>query len=427
MTGISLTAIEASFLELEHPGNPMNVSGVILLEGGEPITLDALHGRLAARIRRLPRFRERIAADLTRCVWMPESRVDLAAHIHRHRLHAPASLAHLFATCAQLHATPLSHEGPLWRIHLIDGVAGGRQAVMITTHHALGDGIAGVEIGDVLLDAQRGHRRMHSTPATRYGTAASRPPLSTLQALFGLVFTAAGGPIAVAGPFNGPVGAQRAFAGATLSMPAIRAVKAELGVSVDDVLVAAVAAGLRRYLLEVGYPEIPHALRAMIPVSTRVGSRDATMGNHVTSIFIDLPLDSGDLDRIARRVAAEKSVLRAMHAAEGASMLVEATGHLPPPVHGFVLGLAARLPFANLVLSDIPGAREPRTLLGRRAVACYPMMPLAPAIGLSIAAISSCDVMAVGVTVDPDLVPEPQKIASSIARVVAERFATVSS
>jgi diacylglycerol O-acyltransferase / wax synthase len=156
-------------------------------------------------------------------------------------------------------------------------------------------------------------------------------------------------------------------------------------------------------------------------VSTRARSDGATMGNHVTSIFIDLPLDTGDIDRIARRVCAEKSLLRTVHAADGATMLLEATGHLPAPVHGFVLGLAARLPFANLILSDIPGAREPRTLLGRRAVACYPMMPLTPAVGLSIAAISSCDVMAVGVTADPDLVPEPERIAASIGRVLLER------
>lgn len=417
--GASLTALEASFLELEHPGIPMNVSGIMVLEGGEPVTLEQLHGLLASRIRRLPKFRVRVAADLTHRVWMPEPRTDLASHLFRHVLHAPASIDRLFDVCAQVHAAPLSREGPLWEIHLVDGLAGRRQAVLVKTHHAIGDGLAGVEVGDVLLDPVQGGKRTHSASPTRYGTATSRT-LSTLRALLGLAFTAAGGPIAIPGPFNGPVGGRRAFAGRVLSMPTIRRIKTELGVSVDDVLVAAVATGLRRYLLDVRYPGVPHALRAMIPVSTRARSRSVTMGNHVTAIFIDLPLDSDDLEKVARRVSAEKAVLRVMHAADGATMLVEAAGLLPPPVHGFVLGLAARLPFANLVLSDIPGARDPRRLLGRDVVACYPMMPLTPAIGLSVAAISMSDVMAVGVTVDPDLVPEPRRIADSIAAMVAE-------
>jgi diacylglycerol O-acyltransferase len=423
MSGTSLTTLEASFLELEHPGNPMNVSGILVLDGGDDITVDRLRGLLAARMRRLPKFHERVAADLTHHVWIPEPHLDLASHVFAHRLHAPATMARMFDVCAQLHAAPLRRDGPLWEIHLVDGLADGRQAVVVKTHHAIADGLAGVEIGDVLLDPLPGHRRTRSLPATRYGNGSSRGALSTLRTLLGLAFTAASGPIAIRGPFNGPVGGRRAFAGELLSMPVMRRLKSELGVSVDDVLVAAVASGLRRYLLDVGYPGIPHALRAMIPVSTRARARGVTMGNHVTSIFIDLPLDSCDIDRIARRVSAEKAVLRAVHAAQAATMLIEATGLLPPPVHGFVLGLAARLPFANLVLSDIPGARDPRRLLGRRVVACYPMMPLTPAVGLSIAAISMGDVMALGVTVDPDLVPEPRLLAESIAGAVAGRAA----
>jgi diacylglycerol O-acyltransferase len=421
MSSPSLTTLEASFLELEHPGIPMNVSGILLLAGAEPITLDQLQRLLSSRIRRLPKFRERVAADLAHRVWMNEPHVDLAAHMFRHTLHAPASMTRLFDLCAQVHAAPLSREGPLWEIHLVDGLAGGRQAVVIKTHHAIGDGLAGVEIGDVLLDPAPGGRRVRSLSPTRYATGSPSRSLSTLRALVGLAFTAAGGPIAIPGPFNGPVGGRRAFAGALLAMPTIRRIKAELGVSVDDVLVAAVAAGLRRYLLDVRYPGVPHALRAMLPVSTRGRSRAVTMGNHVTSIFIDLPLDSDDIDAVARRISAEKAVLRTVHAADGATMLVEAAGLLPQPVHGFFLGLAARLPFANLVLSDIPGARDPRRLLGRDVVACYPMMPLTPAVGLSVAAISMSDVMAVGVTVDPDLVPEPRRIAESIAGVIAAR------
>jgi diacylglycerol O-acyltransferase / wax synthase len=419
--GAALTTLEASFLELEHPGIPMHVAGISILEGGEAVTLAGLHHLVASRIHRLPKFRQRVAADLTRRTWIPMTRVDLRSHLFHHRLHAPSTTARLFELAAEIHEAPLSREGPLWEMHLIDGLAGRRQALLIKTHHAITDGLAGVEMGDVLFDRAPGVARGRVVPPTRYGTGAAPSSLSALQALVGLAYTAVGGPIAIPGPFNGRVGSRRAFAGTVLPMRVIKAIKQELGVSVDDVLVATVAAGLRRYLHEVSYPGIPHALRAMIPVSTRTPSRRPTLGNQVTSIFLDLPLASADLDVVARRVAAEKAILHRMHAAAGATMLVEAAGRIPAPVHGFVLGLAAGLPFANLILSDIPGAPEPRYLLGRRITECYPMMPLTPLIGLSVAAISMGDGMAVGVTADPELVPEPERIARSIARVLAER------
>lgn len=100
-------------------------------------------------------------------------------------------------------------------------------------------------------------------------------------------------------------------------------------------------------------------------------------------------------------------------------MLIEAVGLLPPPVHALALDLAAHLPFAHLVLSDVPGPREPRYLLGRRIAACYPMLPLGPTLGLSIAAITLGEAMAIGVTADPGIVPQTDRIARSIAGALA--------
>jgi WS/DGAT/MGAT family acyltransferase len=228
----------------------------------------------------------------------------------------------------------------------------------------------------------------------------------------------------MASPFNAPVGPRRAFAMATLSMDKVRRVKEHLAVSVDDVLLATVATGLHQYFRRAGLAA-PNAMRAMVPASTRAPSKDAHGGNHVTSVFIDLPLDVGDLAACAHRIAISKAMLRTVHAGLGMSLLIEAAGRLPAPLHDVVVRIAGNLPVANLVLSDVPGPAEPRYFLGRRIVACYPMLPLPGAVGVSIAAISMGGTMGVGVTSDPNLLPDPARLARAIEHALDAFEATM--
>jgi diacylglycerol O-acyltransferase len=222
------------------------------------------------------------------------------------------------------------------------------------------------------------------------------------------------------GPFNGPVGAHRNFGMATLRMDDIRRIKERLGGSVDDVLLAVVAAGLSQYLRHQRYPDEPRALRAMLPVSTWPSAARPSLGNHVTAIFVDLPVQATDPAALVRAIAASKSVLRSAHAAAGMSMLIEAAGLLPHPLHEAVVRFAGGLMSSNLVLSDVPGPVEPLFMMGRRIAAGYPMIPLPPAVGLSIAAVSIGGVMSVGVVADPDLLPNPQWLANAFERAVKQ-------
>ncbi|HET7421681.1 MAG TPA: wax ester/triacylglycerol synthase family O-acyltransferase [Candidatus Dormibacteraeota bacterium] len=413
------TAVEASFLALEREGLSMHVAGVVLLAGGRPVTLRDLKHLVATRVRRLPRFGQRAHTPFggRSSSWVQVARIDYGAHLFHHELPAPGRASQLHELCARIHEQPLDRDRPLWEMHLIDGLAGGAQALVIKTHHAITDGLAGMEIAEVMFDPAAGKPRPH-VPATRFVEPCLPSPLTVLQGLVGLAFTAAGGPIAVDGPFNGPVGPHRTFATATLRMDALRRLKRELGGSIDDVVVAIVAAGIGRYLREVGYPELPTALRAMLPVSTRPPARGVHLGNHVSAVFIDLPTDAEDVPALVRSVAASKATLRTAHAAAGGAMLVSAAGLLPAPVHRAILRLVSDTQFANLVLSDVPGPADQLYLLGRRVVACYPMMPLGGHVGLAVAAVSMGGTMGIGITADPGLVPEPQRLASAIERVL---------
>jgi diacylglycerol O-acyltransferase / wax synthase len=425
-----LSAMEASFLALERQGLPMHVAAVVMLDSGAGarLTVDALKRLVASRVSRLPRFRVRarfMPFGMARPEWVPFPHLDLNQHVFYHRLPARASRQDLFDVCGQIQEELLPRDRPLWQMHLIDGLPGRQQALVVKTHHAITDGIGGIELAEVLLEpAQPGRRPTMRKPLAARFASATHTQSSLLETLLGVAFTAAGGPIALASPFNGHVGAQRVFATATLSMDQVQQVKRHLGVSVDDVLLAAVAIGLRRYF-RLHRLNAPRAMRAMVPASTRPPSTRPRSGNHVTSVFIDLPLDTGDLAACARRVAISKAVLKTVHAGAGMAMLIELAGWLPAPLHDAVVRIAGALPFANLVLSDVPGVPEPRFLLGHRVLASYPMIPLAGRVGVSVAAISQGGTMGVGVTADPNLLADPARLGRAIEQALSSFVATM--
>jgi diacylglycerol O-acyltransferase / wax synthase len=422
-----LTALESSFLAVERPGLPMHVAGLVIFDAsasaGGPLTLAELRRLVASRLSRLPRFRDRIAPGrlgLRRSEWTRVAKLDLDAHLFHHRLGGRGTRAELSDLCARIHEEPLPRDRPMWEMHLIDGLAGGRQALMIKTHHCITDGLAGIQVAEALFDQARPGRKWNnaSLPSLRFARQGPPSAIGIAQALLGIAFTVAGGPLALPGPFNGRVGAKRAFAMATLPMDVVLRLKQRLGGSVDDVLLAVVAAGLARQLERELYQGAPHAMRAMLPVSTRPSAYGSKLGNQVTAVFVDLPLDTSDLAALVRRIATSKSNLRSAHAAAGMTLLIEAAGRLPRPLHDAVVRLASALPAFNLVLSDVPGPIEPMLILGRRIVATYPMIPLAPAAGLSVAAISSGSLIGVGIVADPDLVPSPHRLATAIEAAI---------
>lgn len=415
-----MTATEASFLALEQAHFPMHVAGIVLFDGGKPLTMRELAQLVTRRLARVGRFHQRARTSLVGWpVWERGPRIQLRAHLFHHRLPSPGRTTQLRELCAQIHEERLDRDRPLWEMHLIDGVAGGQQALLVKSHHAITDGIAGIATAERLFDPAPGAARP-KLPTMRFAGNHARSRWAALQGLAGLAFTAAGGPLASDGPFNGPISGRRSFGMATLPMPVVRHLKLQLGASVDDVLVATVAAGIRTYLKELRYPEIATALRTMLPVSTRAPGRGIQVRNQVSAIFIDLPMHFDNLPALVHQIRSSKSRLRTVHAAAGSAMAVEAAGLLPAPLHGALLRFVSRLQFANLVLSDVPGPDQDLYLLGRRIIASYPMMPLAPDVGLSIATVSMGGVIGVGVTADPLLVPDAQRLATAIERAFAK-------
>jgi WS/DGAT/MGAT family acyltransferase len=412
-----LGVLDRAFILVERQGMPMQVGGLAVLESGErprgPIQVAELGRRLRGRLHDLPHLTARLRPaqfGVRRPVLVPDPAFDVRRHLEHLTLAPGAGWPDLLLLAGDLHARLLPRDRPLWRMALIDGLPAGRQVLLTETHHAITDGIAGMELTQALFD--RPSRASAPAKANGFGADGGTSGLTrALQGAAGAARYLAGGPVAVPGPFNGVVGPRRALATTDLRLEDAVAVKRRLGGTVDDVVLTAVALALGGHLRRRGRRTDGLRLRAMVPVSTLVGA--GGLGNHVTAMFLDLPVDLPPRPCL-HEIAAAKALHRAWHEPLGLRVALEAGGLVPSALASPLTQLMCALPFANLIVSDVPGPPERLSLLGARMVGAYPLMPLTPSVGLSIAVVTIGGEMGVGITCDPDLVEGGDELAREV-------------
>jgi diacylglycerol O-acyltransferase / wax synthase len=428
MAAESLSTLDNSFVTLERDGLPMHVGGLAVLDSASrpqgPIRPAELRTRLRRGMRSLPRLRSRLKEaplSLGRPSWVLDERFNVDRHIERWSLAPGSGWPELLQLAGELHGRLLPRDRPLWRVSLIDGLPRGRQALLTMTHHAATDGIAGMEVTQAIFDRPRlPSAPPHPQPASGFfGSSGTTDRVTrALQATVGVARYLAGGPIALPGPFNGVVGPKRALATADLRLDEARMIKQRLGGSVDDVVLASVALALGQLLERRGHPTEGVRLRAMVPVSTRAGADG--LGNHVSATFLDLPIDLPPVQCL-HDVAAAKALHRTWHEPLGLKVAAEAAGLASPLLAAPLTWVLCSMPFANLIVSDIPGPAEPLALLGAPMIGAYPLMPITATVGLAIGVVTIGGSMGVGVTTDPELVPD----GAELAREIGEGFAAL--
>jgi diacylglycerol O-acyltransferase len=426
-----MAVTDAVFLFLEETGLPMHVAGLAILDPTQraqgPIRLEELRDRVRERLPLLPhlwRWPLMPPLGLGRLGWTVDPQIDLDRHLSFHRLAGRASGRHLLTLAAHLHAQALPRSRPLWEMALIDDLPGGRQALLAKLHHALGDGMTAVETVATLFDDPPS-----PTDVTRAGRLRVRPAFGreSDQGLGRFAATAAGvarylarGPLVPPGPFNGQVGLRRGLAIADLPLDLIERTRQRLGGTVDDVALAAVVLGLDRYLRRTGVRVTRRQLRVMLPVAIP-GPRDGP-ANRVSAIFIDLTLGRPPVESL-RQVQEAKAAGRRWHEAPALATALAGTELLATPIVAALARRLAQLPFAHLIVSDVPGLSELPRLLGASLVGAYPLLPLAPRLGLSIGMLTFGGSMGLGVVVDPKLVPHSgmlvREIVTGLSRLAA--------
>jgi WS/DGAT/MGAT family acyltransferase len=447
-----LSPLDATFLELEEADVTahMHIGGLLIFDplpnGGTP-TLARVRRHLERRIDELPRYRQRLSSRTTGGLhwpaWVPDERFDIAAHVTRAALPNPGGERELLAWAADFWSHRLDRGRPLWRVVLLQGLAGGRWALATKTHHCLVDGVGSVDAGTVLLDTEPNPPRRKPAPPSPPPVELAAP--SAVRRLAGLPFAATEAVVdavrhprraaealdsaralvellvrdeLVAAPhtsLNVPLSEHRRIAVTEVSLEEIKAVKRALGGTVNDVVLALVTAALRDLLIARGETPPAAGLRAMVPVNVRDAAEHLELGNRISSLFVHLPVSVAEPRPRFRRVRAETMRLKAAHQAAGGRLLVELAGLAPPVLHSFLAQSLFATRLFNVTVTNVPGPPSPLYAFGAPLRRIVPLVPLAAEHAVAIAALSYDDSVCFCVHADRDAVPDVDRIAVAIA------------
>ncbi|MBV9606932.1 MAG: wax ester/triacylglycerol synthase family O-acyltransferase [Solirubrobacterales bacterium] len=444
-----LTGLDSSFLHLERDAAHMHVAGCSVFEGEAPAH-DELIEAIESRLHLVPRYRQRLAfvpLGQGRPVWVDDPHFKVRYHVRHTALPRPGGDAELKRLAGRVFSQALDRSRPLWELWLVEGLAGDRFALLSKTHHALVDGVSGVDIATVLFDtspeplpvaAPQHHwvARPLPTPAqlladalleratvpaevVRGVRAALRGP-RTVAAKVGQALGSVGAvartglQTAPPSPFNVRIGPHRRFTWVRADLAEFKAIKNSLGGTVNDVVLAAVAGALGNYMRLHGQPTDGVELRAMVPVSIRADIERGALGNRVAAMWAALPV--GITDPVARlhTLSEEMQDVKSSGQAVGAEILTRLSGFAPPTIMAQAARLQARQRLFNLVVTNVPGPQFPLYLLGRELEAIYPMVPLAENTALGIAILSYNGQLNFGLVADYDALADVEVLADEL-------------
>lgn len=460
-----LSGLDSAFLSFETPAVHLHVAMAAVVDPSTmqtPYSFEALKRFVSDRLMGLATFRRRVVEvpfKLNHPIWVEDPNLDLDYHIRRHALPPPGGPREFAALVARLVGQPLDRSRPLWEFHVVEGLHDGNVAILGKIHHAAVDGVSGAELFVHLFDltpepAERppaapdpvtperipsdaelvGYalwsqaRRTLSLPGLVGNTARTatrlagrrRDPSATVGAL----------PLtAPRTPWSTAIGPHRSVAFARVRLSDVKRVKAAFGVKVNDVVLALVASGLRRYLLD--HDALPaDPLVAMCPVSVRTEDERGRQDNRVSSMFVHLRTDVVDVAERIRAIAEATRGAKEDHNALDAKLLQNWAEHAYPSTFALAARVYSRLnvadrhpPIYNLVVSNVPGPDFKLYMDGAELVATYPLGPIMEGAGLNVTVLSYMDNVDFGFLAGAELIPDLWDLADDVETAMAELMA----
>lgn len=461
MSRDELSALEAAFLYAESARTPMHIGSASIFDAegwrrpDATLRIGALRRHIEARLPAIPRLTQHPIwplGPLGRPYWAADRDFDISRQVRWLTLRAPGGEDQLMESVADLHMRLLDRRHPLWEMWFVDGLRDGRVALVEKIHHALVDGIGGVDVAMLQLDtephpAPAGDRApapapVEASPAGGAGLlgralfdVASRP-LGTARAVArGVTHPAGalltwrqflGGAASLAGDIraphtslNDPIGSRRRYRVVRYPMERTRRSAHALGGSINDAVLAAVGSALGDLLDHGGGDGHPARLHALVPVSVRAADEHEALGNRVSAMVVDL--DTTEADPAARFAAAHRAVrsARRHHQVELSSALLRMVELLPEPALASASELIHHQFLVNLVVTNVPGPPVPLYLMGARLLETSPVVPLGGNLGLSVGILSYEGQLTFGLWADPERVPELDRFAKGIERGLA--------
>ncbi len=441
-----MSPVDSAWLHMDEPTNLMMITGVSLLD--RPLDFERFRKTLEVRLLTLDRFTMRVVEPvlpLGTPHWEVDPNFDLDAHIHRVALPAPGDMTELQRLISDLASTPLDFSKPLWHIHLVENVEGGAAMVM-RLHHCIGDGTAMnavlFRLMDMAPDAPIGEVEEPVTEAPKdhdFLSAAFRPVRSIGNAIRRLahegseslrhpsrIVEGAGAAAEAASivarvllmtpdpetPLKGPLGVQKRVAWSNnIPVTDVKTVTKAMGTKVNDVVLSALAGGLRDYLIACNADVSDLEIRAVIPVDLRPPQRGIELGNAFGLVFLALPLSIAD--PVQRLVETKKRMDAIKQSIEAVTFysLLNIFGVTPRQVEEQGLNIFGSR--ATAVVTNVRGPGQALYIAGSKIENIMGWVPQAGHLGLGVSIFSYDGKVSVGVITDAGLVPHPERITAA--------------
>ncbi|WP_051711789.1 WS/DGAT/MGAT family O-acyltransferase [Spirillospora albida] len=434
-----MSGLDASFFLLEDENTPLHVASVFVFDGPAPSYGDLVRA-IVAKLPLVPRYRQRVRGvplHLGRPVWVDDPHFQILYHVRHTALPAPGTAEQLRNLSGRVLAQRLDPGKPLWELWLVEGLEEGRWALIAKVHHCMVDGVAGMDLATVMFDLTPDYvppgepepweaepepsdpyllvdsaRRAVTRPLAQITDAARgagvlREAGRIRDFALGLGRTTARFTTPSAGSLNGPIGPHRRWCWQDLPLAEVKRVRAALGGTVNDIVLAAATAGYRDLLNGRGGVTEDTVVRSAVPVSVRGTGEEG--GNRVAAVFVNLPVGVDDpLERL-RRIREQTDDVKRTDQAAGTKTITRLTDTAVAPA---LLSLGTRIPvrlrqdLVQTVTTNVPGPDFPLYVMGRRLLGMHPYVPLTGGIRIVTAIVSYCGTLHFGLTADFDAVPD---------------------
>jgi diacylglycerol O-acyltransferase len=438
-----MTGADAMFLYFERKEMPLHIGCVAILDG--PFNSESVK-LMSARLPEIPRYRQRVMfspQNLTHPSWEDDPNFDVRNHIRHVMLEPPGSEQQLSELSGRVFTSLMDRNRPLWDLTVVNGLEGGRSALIIRIHHSLADGVSGVGLVNILFDPTQEPRRVEPQPyeapplpgpgevlvdglSSIWTETASRLISVQLTALRLLqTFTGESSDANLRSllsavpelirptqtlPFNGPCSGVRGHCWTTFPFAEARAIRGAIGGTINDIVLTAVVGGISRYATAHRESVKDRFVRLMVPVNLRSGDSDP-VGNDISLLPLSIPLDIDDPVERLKAITIRSSAMKSARIADLVALLGMGLGWIPPVMQRSL----AALPFMpqqepvllfNMVCTNVPGPMAPLYSNGHQLLTYYPHVPCGSDVGISVAVSSYNRNLHCGVTYDQQAAPD---------------------
>jgi WS/DGAT/MGAT family acyltransferase len=453
-----LSPQDASFLAAEGPSTPMHIAAAFVAEAGPlrtehgGIDVERIRSFIGARLHRVPRYRQRLAyTPLRRLpIWVDDNHFSVEYHVRHTALPHPGNEEQLKRLIGRLSSQALDRRRPLWELWVVEGLEGGeRFAVVSKVHHCLADGISGAELMTVLMSLSPdetietpppfvprpapGVRELVAEDLLGLATGPVKAGLRVAdllradrrselaQALRGAGDLIARGLLpASETPLNREIGPHRRFDYFALDLARVRALKDKLGGTLNDVVLATVAGGLRRFLVRRLVDVAALDFRVSAPVSVRSDSERGVIGNRVSAWIIPLPVGEPDPLRRLEHIRATTRKLKESNQALGADLLSAVTEWTGMTLLSLGTSFQNIGRPHNLIVTNVPGPQVPLYLVGAPLLESYPIGPLFQNQAVIVALFSYAGRLFWGLNADAERMPDLADLRRDLERAFDE-------